>query len=319
MWINAPFTQLTAFVQHYMHCKQRSPDGTSACILVPGYLLPVLKPLLSGMRLLKKFTKGAAIFEQSSRSGCSSTSPGINWPVYIYSDAPIAVGKAFADGRPLHGLHGATVATAAGCPDLSSDGRLSMLFEGSFGGDFDLILGNTVMSSQRAVLDYSNFTASFCRDGKLYTVTPSSVLGGGASEAFDGQLPDAEFRQHGVSKSLPFEIEVCQHVDSSEQNAAFSAVLGDSNPRHFLSCAQARRSIKRGCRAFLTLVTEVDIADATLADKPLFWVVVLVKRLMASCLMLNLDSMVFQSLCLLKMRFVSMWIHLNRMQRFLPF
>ena len=54
-------------------------------------------------------------------------------------------------------------------------------------------------------------------------------------------------------------------MDSSEPNAAFSAVLGESNPRHFLSCAQARRSIKRGCRAFLTLVTEADIADATLA------------------------------------------------------
>ena len=89
-------------------------------------------------------------------------------------------------------------------------------------------------------------------------------MGGGASKAFDGQLPDVEFRQHGVSKSMPFENEVCQHVDSSGQNAAFSAVLGDSNPKHFLSCAHARRSIKR-CRAFLTLVTEAVIADATLA------------------------------------------------------
>ena len=38
VWINAPFTQLTAFVQHYLHCKQLSPDSTSASILVPGYL-----------------------------------------------------------------------------------------------------------------------------------------------------------------------------------------------------------------------------------------------------------------------------------------
>ena len=84
--------------------------------------------------VVKKFTKGAAIFEQSSRFGRSSTSPGFNWPVYIYSYAPTAVEKAFADDRPSHGLHGATVAAAVDCPDLSPDGRLAMLLEGSFGG-----------------------------------------------------------------------------------------------------------------------------------------------------------------------------------------
>lgn len=65
IWINAPFTQLTAFVQHYLHCKSLSPDSTSACILVPGYLMPVLKRLLSGMTCLKRCTKGAALFQQA--------------------------------------------------------------------------------------------------------------------------------------------------------------------------------------------------------------------------------------------------------------
>ena len=186
---------------------------------------------------MKRITKGAAIFEQSSRSGRSSTSPGINWPVYVYSDATSAVGKAFDDGRPVHGLHGATVVSAVHFSHLSPDGHLSMLFEGSFGGEdggrlkapilldsgaitnfvspsllkqlaisftsssaklkladnseapilgkvrlrfklqnftatvscfvtdlceeFDLILGNSFMSSQRAILDYSNFYCLF--------------------------------------------------------------------------------------------------------------------------------------------------------------
>ena len=47
---------------------------------------------------------------------------------------PVVAGKAFPDGRLLHGLHGATVAAAADCRDLSPDGRLSMLFEWTFGG-----------------------------------------------------------------------------------------------------------------------------------------------------------------------------------------
>ena len=45
---------------------------------------------------------------------------------------------------------------------------------------------------------------------------PSSVLGGGASESFDGQLPDVVFRQHGVPLDLPFKNEVCQQVNASK-------------------------------------------------------------------------------------------------------
>lgn len=93
------------------------------------------------------------------------------------------------------------------------------------------------MSSQKAILDYSNLTASSRRDGKLYTVTPSSILTDGASKTFDSQLPNVNFRQHGVSRSSPVEDEANPGVNTSEHNSAVSAILGDSNPRHFLSCA----------------------------------------------------------------------------------
>ena len=32
------------------------------------------------------------------------------------------------------------------------------------------------MASHRAVLDYSNYTASFCRHGRQHTLTPWSIL-----------------------------------------------------------------------------------------------------------------------------------------------
>ena len=51
--------------------------------LVPGYLMPVLKSLLSGMTSLKRFTMGAAVFEQTTRSGSMATTPSLNWPVYF--------------------------------------------------------------------------------------------------------------------------------------------------------------------------------------------------------------------------------------------
>ena len=133
IWINAPPTQLTACVQHHLHSKQLSPDNTSACSLVPGYLLPVLKPLRSGMRLLKLLTKGAAIFDQCARSGHSSTSPGVHWPIYVYTDVPSAAHAAGDQGMPVHGLHSATVMSANACPE-PADERPAMLFEGDFSG-----------------------------------------------------------------------------------------------------------------------------------------------------------------------------------------
>ena len=132
-WINAPFTQLTASVQHYLHCKRLSPDNTSACILVPGYLLPPFS-----MRLLKLFNKGAAIFEQHARSGNAATSPGVQWPVYIYTDVPSAAHAACEQGHPgdpAHDLQGATVISATTCPKPTpSNERLAMLFDGNSHG-----------------------------------------------------------------------------------------------------------------------------------------------------------------------------------------
>ena len=53
--LNAPFSNLLAFVQHYLHCKQLAPAQTTACILIPGYLLKPLRSILTGMRLLNSF------------------------------------------------------------------------------------------------------------------------------------------------------------------------------------------------------------------------------------------------------------------------
>ena len=69
-------------------------------------------------------------------------------------------------------------------------------------GDFDLILGNSFMVGHSATLDYSNFTASFCRDGKLYTVTRTSVLSDRGTAVPD-PLPDVEFRHPSASVSSP--------------------------------------------------------------------------------------------------------------------
>lgn len=81
--------------------------------------------------------------------------------------------------------------------------KLSILvwYQPAVCGDFDLILGNSFMVGHSATLDYSNFTASFCRDGKLYTVTPSSVLSDRGT-AVPAHLSDVEIRHPNASGSF---------------------------------------------------------------------------------------------------------------------
>ena len=343
IWINAPFTQLTAFVQHYLHCKQLSPDNTSACILVPGYLLPVLKSLLSGMTCLKRFTKGAALFEHSTRSGHLAASPSLSWPVYVFTDVPTGADRALNRGQSMHRLHNATVLSAAHDSDLESEERLAMLFEGSFHGgiggrgngiltspilfdsgassnfvsprllhqlaisyspssvtlrladdssapilgkvklrfklqfftgivscyvtdlcdEFDMILGNGFMVSHRAVLDYSNFTASLRRHGKMYTLSPRSILTDKGK--FPAQPPEPVHVKKSSSKPLPARDKATGRANRTDQHAKFSDCLPGLDPKLVLSCANARKSIQQGCRSFLVLVTKDDIDKATLA------------------------------------------------------
>ena len=94
--------------------------------------------------------------------------------------------------------------------------------------EFSVVQGNSFMSSHKAVLDYANNTASFRRNGRLFTVTPSSVFSDGVASA-SAELLDVKFRQSDSSSSLP----KAKFKDRSNQHAAFSAILGDATPRHF--------------------------------------------------------------------------------------
>ena len=58
IWVNAPFTLLLEFVQHYLQCKQAAPS-TTVCIVVHGFLLPVMRPFLNGMHILETYSKGS--------------------------------------------------------------------------------------------------------------------------------------------------------------------------------------------------------------------------------------------------------------------
>ena len=83
----------------------------------------------------KKFSKGAAIFEQPLCKGYAAIAPGVSWHVYIYIDVPDEGSTAFDSGQPVHKLHNATIVSVAQGVDTPVDKRLAMLFEGCFWGE----------------------------------------------------------------------------------------------------------------------------------------------------------------------------------------
>lgn len=79
-----------------------------------------------------QFTKGAALFQQSTQTGSTASSPSLNWLVYVFTVVPTGADPALNHGQYMHRLHKVTVSSVAHTFDLQSDKRLAMLFEGSF-------------------------------------------------------------------------------------------------------------------------------------------------------------------------------------------
>ena len=127
--------------------------------------------------------------------------------------------------------------------------------------DFDVILGNSFMAGHRAVLDHSNYTASLRRHGRQYTLIPRPISAD--KDRLPSQLPEPNFRDS--CDTAPLWDGKTGHNGFSNQNAKYTDQLGGPDPKLVLSCAQAKKSIKQGCRSFLVLVTQAEIANATLA------------------------------------------------------
>lgn len=117
-----------------MHCKQLNPSSTSVCVFIPSYVLQESKPMLTNMRLLKKFTKGTSLFVTPTKSGTHAAMPGTHWPVYIYTDIAADVSDITVEGTPLHCLHNAAVMQEElTIPHgvQTANQQLTMLLEGS--------------------------------------------------------------------------------------------------------------------------------------------------------------------------------------------
>ena len=116
-----------------MQCKQAAPS-TTACIVVPGFLLPVMRPFLKGMHILKTYRKGSVLFDSPTLSGQCHALTGVHWPVHVFTDAvPLTHIPATIAGQKCHPLHNAIVLDPSDAPSVPakvSSQPLTMLFEG---------------------------------------------------------------------------------------------------------------------------------------------------------------------------------------------
>ena len=74
-------------------------------------------------------------------------------------------------------------------------------------------------------------------------------------------MPEPTFR--ASSRTSPQRDSGARRAGSADQNAKYTDHLGSLDPKLVLSCDQARRSIKQGCRSFLVLETQAEIANAS--------------------------------------------------------
>ena len=120
--------------QHYMQCKQAAPS-TSACIVVLGFLLSVMRPFLKGMHILKTDGKGSVLFDAPTLSGQRRALICVHWPVNVFTDAvPPTHVPATVAGQKCQPLHNAVVLEPCDVPTVPakvSSQPSTMLFEGS--------------------------------------------------------------------------------------------------------------------------------------------------------------------------------------------
>ncbi len=117
IWVNAPFTLLPEVVHHYLQCKQAAPS-TTACIVVPGFLLPVMRPFLKGMHILKTYGKGSTLFDAPTASGKRRAMAGTHWPVHVFTDALMPTHIPPVAGQQCHPLHKAIVHRPSAVPSV---------------------------------------------------------------------------------------------------------------------------------------------------------------------------------------------------------
>lgn len=62
VWLNPPFKFAQRFLEHYLRCKNKLPESTSACIVLPYKPKAEWWPLVAGMKVVRRWYAGTQLF-----------------------------------------------------------------------------------------------------------------------------------------------------------------------------------------------------------------------------------------------------------------
>jgi hypothetical protein len=96
IWMNPPFRGniMKSMILHYLQCKQQAPNTTSACILLPEWIVQPFANLLRGMKLLTTINKDVIAMTVPTHPhpnvpGRSIFPIGLPFDLLIYHDPPL--------------------------------------------------------------------------------------------------------------------------------------------------------------------------------------------------------------------------------------
>ena len=93
IWINPPFNRIMVklMLLHYLHYKHQDPHNTSACILLPDWIIPTVKIYLEGMIILCTFPAGQPVMtvpalKEAKEQERLMFDKGLNFGMIVYYD-----------------------------------------------------------------------------------------------------------------------------------------------------------------------------------------------------------------------------------------
>ncbi len=84
LWLHPPAGNIAAALAQYSRLKAKSPQLTSACILLPKWLGQRWRSKLQGMRLLKTYEKGQQLFTAEAAAAGKA-----RWQMEVWYDPPV--------------------------------------------------------------------------------------------------------------------------------------------------------------------------------------------------------------------------------------
>ena len=93
VWMNPPFKHsfIVKMLRHYLQCKRRKPSTTSACILLPDWIIPQVHVYLQGMNLIKTYSTFFPVMTVPTIPPSAqrlSFAQGLPFKLHVYYDPP---------------------------------------------------------------------------------------------------------------------------------------------------------------------------------------------------------------------------------------